>query len=123
MRWILCGKNDAGTEALEFLVRKGDEVWAIGNRGDRGEDGWQRSFRAAAERLGVPFARPRKINAPSFVKRLAAYRADALLSIQYDQILRDPLFDAIGCPCLNLHFALLPRHRGVAPIAWAVLRN
>src|SRR5262249_5030407 len=27
----------------------------------------------------------------------------------------------MGCPCLNLHFSLLPRHRGAAPIAWAIL--
>ena len=55
------------------------------------------------------------------MERLAAFGADALVSIQYDQILKGPLFDRIGCPCLNIHFALLPRHRGVAPIAWAVL--
>jgi methionyl-tRNA formyltransferase len=121
VRWILCGKNTAATECLEFLVERGDDVWAIGVAGDDGRDGWQRSLRGRAQQLGVRFEQPRRINAPDVVARLAAYRADALLSIQYDQILRNVLFDAIGCPCLNLHFALLPRHRGVAPIAWAVV--
>lgn len=121
MRWILCGKNDAAVEALELLVEKGDEVWAVGTRTDEGRDGWQSSFRGAAERLGVRFSQPSRINDPMLIGELAEWNARALVSIQYDQILRAPLFDAIGCPCLNLHFALLPRHRGVAPMAWAIL--
>ncbi len=123
MRWILCGKNTAATEALEFLVARGDDVWALAVAGDDGCDGWQRSFRGRAGALGIRVDQPRRINAPEVIDALTAYRADALISIQYDQILKNPLFRAVGCPCLNLHFALLPRHRGVAPIAWAVLRG
>ena len=123
MSWILCGKNNAAVECLEFLKSQGDEVWAVGTRGDDGKDGWQRSFKAAALRLGVAFDQPSRINQPEFAERLTAYGATALISIQYDQILRGDLFRRIDCPCLNLHFALLPRHRGVAPIAWAILEG
>jgi methionyl-tRNA formyltransferase len=121
VKWILCGKNDAAVAALELLVAKGDEVLAIGAHGDSGEDGWQRSLRRAAARLRVPFEQPRRIHAPDVIERLAGFGARALISIQYDQILHAPLFRALAHPCLNLHFALLPRHRGVAPIAWALL--
>jgi methionyl-tRNA formyltransferase len=123
MKWILCGKNDAGVACLEHLLERGDEVWAIGVAGDDGRDGWQRSLRAAAQRRGLRFEQPQRINAPEFVAKLTDFGADALLSIQYDQILRGNLFRSIGCPCLNFHFALLPRHRGVAPIAWAVYQG
>jgi methionyl-tRNA formyltransferase len=121
MKWILCGKNDAAVACLELLVERGDDVWAIGIAGDGGTDGWQRSFRSAARRLGVRFEQPARINDDDVVRRLAAFGARALISIQYDQILRGNLFRGVGCPCLNLHFSLLPRNRGVAPIAWAVL--
>ena len=121
MRWILCGKNDAAADSLQFLSERGDDVWAIGTAADDGVGGWQRSFVAEARRLGVPCEQPARINDPAFTARLADYGADALLSIQYDQILRGRLFRTIGCPCLNFHFALLPRHRGVSPIAFAVL--
>ena len=120
MRWILCGKGGAVIQALEHACAQGDEVWAIGASGDDGHDDWQPSYKAAAARIGVRFEQPRRINDPAFTERLAEFGADALISIQYDQILRAPLFERIGCPCLNLHFALLPRHRGVAPIAWAI---
>lgn len=123
MRWILCGRNTVGSRALEFLAERGDEVLALGSAGDDGRDGWQRSFRATAERLDLPFEQPRRINEPRAIERLKAFGARALLSIQYDQILRGPLLRGIGCPCLNLHFSLLPRHRGMHPIAWAILEG
>jgi methionyl-tRNA formyltransferase len=121
VRWILCGKNDAAIAALEFLVEQGDEVLVIGVHGDDGSDGWQRSLRKAAMRLGVRFEQPRRIHALEVLERLAGFGARALFSIQYDQILHAPLFQALAGPCLNLHFSLLPRHRGVSPIAWAIL--
>ena len=74
-------------------------------------------------RHNVRFDQPGRINAPEFVERLAAFGASTLLSVQYDQILRSQLLGTVGCPCLNLHFALLPRHRGVAPIAWALIEG
>ncbi len=123
MRWILCGKNDAAVEILEFLVDAGDQVLAVASHGDSGRDGWQRSFAGAALRRGVPLERPPRINAPACIERLAAFGAQALLSVQYDQILRGELLRGVGCACLNFHFALLPRHRGVAPIAWAILEG
>ena len=121
MKFILCGKNDVAVRALEHMLGRGDEVWVIGTAGDDGRDGWQRSLRGAAERAGVRFDQPRRINDPAFVEGIHAFDARALVSIQYDQILRRSLLEGLPFPALNLHFSLLPRHRGVAPIAWAIL--
>ncbi len=123
MRVILCGKNDAAVHALDHMLENGDDVWIVGTHGDDGEDGWQRSLVGAAREKGVDLVQPKKINAPEFIDQLKGYGADLLISIQYDQILHEPLFSLIGCPCLNLHFSLLPRNRGVAPIAWAILEG
>ena len=120
MRIILCGKNATAVSCLEFLIKQGDQVWAIGTGGDDGGEGWQPSFKSAAARLGAAFDQPAKINDDAFVSRLEAFKPEILISIQYDQIVRENLFRKLGAPCLNLHFSLLPRHRGVAPIAWAV---
>jgi methionyl-tRNA formyltransferase len=120
---ILCGKNDSAVEALEHLLARGDEVLVLGIHGDRGVDGWQRSLLGAARARGVACEQPAKVNEPATIARLAAWKPDVLVSIQYDQILKEPFFRGIGCACLNLHFALLPRNRGVAPIAWAILEG
>ena len=123
MRVLLCGKNDTAALALEFLRERGDEVLVVGIHGDSGKDGWQRSLVGAARSMGLDSRQPAKINDPATIAELRAWRPDLLVSIQYDQILKDPFFRGIGCPCLNLHFALLPRNRGVAPIAWALVEG
>ena len=38
MKWILYGKNDVASHCLEFLVDRGDEVWAIVTHGDDGRE-------------------------------------------------------------------------------------
>src|SRR5262249_24825331 len=106
---------------LDLLAARGDEVLAIGVHGDRGEDGWQRSLRRAARRLGVRFEQPRRLSEPEWIERLPALRAGALPSVQYHQLLPGALPRGLGCPCLTLHSSLLPRHRGAAPIVWAIL--
>ena len=73
MKFILCGKGDVAIRALDAMLRAGDQVWAVGTAGDDGRDGWQRSFRAAAEGAGVRFDRPRRINDEHFTQRLAAF--------------------------------------------------
>ena len=87
MKFVLCGKNDAAVSSLEFLLEKGDDVLALGVAGDEGRDGWQRSLKRAAEARGVAFEQPRKINDPALVESLRAFSPNALISIQYDQIL------------------------------------
>jgi methionyl-tRNA formyltransferase len=123
VRILLCGKNDTAAEALEFLRERGDEVLAVGTASDSGRDGWQRSLVGAARARDVACEQPARINDPAAIARLSSWRPDLLISIQYDQILKEPFFRGIGCPCVNLHFALLPRNRGVAPIAWALLEG
>jgi methionyl-tRNA formyltransferase len=123
VRILLAGKNDSAAEALEFLHERGDEVLVVGIKSDSGKDGWQRSLVGAARSMGVAFEQPPKINDAATIARLRGWRPDLLVSIQYDQILKDPFFRGIGCPCLNLHFALLPRNRGVSPIAWAIVEG
>jgi len=123
VRVLLAGKNDTAVEALEFLRERGDDVLVVGIAGDAGKDGWQRSLAAAARELEVPLVQPARINAPETIANLRAFEPELLVSIQYDQIFKDPFFRGIGCPCLNLHFSLLPRNRGVAPIAWAIVEG
>ena len=53
MKWIFCGKNNAAVECLNFLVQRGDTVWAVGTAGDDGHAAWQRPFKAEAGRLAV----------------------------------------------------------------------
>jgi len=53
---------------------------------------------------------------------VALFRPDVLLSAGFDKIVRADTLGAVGWP-LNVHFALLPRHRGSYSIPWAILED
>ena len=52
---------------------------------------------------------------------LAALRPDVIVVAAYGLIIPQPVLDLPPFGCLNVHGSLLPRHRGAAPIAAAIL--
>ena len=123
-RIVVLGKNALAVEGLRTILAAGDAVvLALADPSDDGEDGWQPSFRRFADSTGVPVRAVADINDPSFVAEIAALRPDFLLSFQAAQLLKAPLLETPTMGALNLHFGPLPRYRGVAPIAWAIING
>ena len=123
-RVVVLGKNRLAVECLRALVDAGDEViLAVADPSDDGRDGWQPSFRAAAEHVGVRVVSPPRLNEDTFVDSVEREQPDFLLSFQAGQLLRNRLLATARVAALNLHFGPLPRYRGVAPIAWALING
>lgn len=120
-RVVLLGKNALAVGCLEVLLEAEAEVaLVIADPTDDGTDDWQPSLARAAELAAIPVQRPRRINDPELVDAIAALRPEILLSCQYAQILGADIRRVASVATLNLHFGLLPRYRGVAPIYWAI---
>jgi methionyl-tRNA formyltransferase len=81
---------------------------------------WHVSLATAAQEAGVPCLAPEDVNDPGVVGRIEAHEPDLLLSIYYTQLFGPRLLEAVRGPALNFHPSLLPRHRGVAPLVWAI---
>lgn len=64
---------------------------------------------------------PADINSPESVKMLADLGADLFVVCDYGQILSNEALATAKLGGINLHGSLLPRHRGAAPIQWAIL--
>lgn len=78
-------------------------------------------IRALAEELDLPCATPESANAPEFLEDLARLEADIFLVADYGEMLRKRLRGLPRIGVFNLHGSLLPRHRGAAPVAHAIL--
>lgn len=74
-----------------------------------------------AEGHGVPVFQPERLRGEEALDRLRAVDADLFVITAYGQILRQAVLDIPRLGCLNVHPSLLPRHRGPAPIAAAIL--
>lgn len=77
--------------------------------------------KVTAERLGLPVFQPEKVAAPDALEHLRAWAPDVIIVAAFGQILPPALLSLPPRGCLNLHASLLPRWRGAAPIAAAIL--
>jgi len=75
---------------------------------------------AALER-DLPLSQPQSLRTPEAVAQLLAWEPEAIVVAAFGQILRQNVLDLPPHGCLNVHGSLLPRWRGAAPVAAAIL--
>lgn len=78
-------------------------------------------IRDLAEKYGATAFAPESINEPAAIEFLNAQSADLFIVCDYGQILSRQALSLSRLGGINLHGSLLPRHRGAAPIVWAML--
>lgn len=79
------------------------------------------AVKALALQLNIPVLQPIKARAEEFVAKLRELNPDLIVVVAYGQILPQTILDVPRLGCLNVHTSLLPKHRGAAPIQWAIL--
>jgi methionyl-tRNA formyltransferase len=77
--------------------------------------------KVAAEELGLEVYQPDRIRDPEAIKRLQQLKPDLLVVVAYGQIIPASVLAIPKLGALNVHASLLPRHRGAAPVAHAIL--
>ena len=120
-RVILAGNNLAARLVLDLLLEALDpaDVLVLAPPGGA-HHAWQPSLAGHAHALGLRCIEPEDVNSPEAVAQLEAHGASLMLSVYYTQLFRDEVLAAVRGPALNFHPSLLPRHRGVAPLIWAI---
>jgi len=76
-----------------------------------------------AREKGIPVYQPEKVNSPSFISRIERMAPDLIVVVGFGQILSEKVLSIPKICCINLHFSLLPRYRGPAPIPWAIIKG
>ncbi len=64
---------------------------------------------------------PEKIREKAIIDELKSFKCDIYVVIAYGKILPQELLYSPSLGSINLHFSLLPRWRGAAPVQWAVM--
>ena len=120
-RPVLAGNNKAAVEVLELMLQLWDATEILVVAPPRGpQHSWQPSLAGHAATRGVEVVGPDDVNEGWIVDALRDRASDLLLSVYYTQIFSTSLLDVIHGPRLNFHPSLLPRHRGTAPLIWAI---
>ena len=125
MRIVFMGTPQLAVPALRHLVLNGYTPAAVYTRPDkpagRGRGLAVPPVKQLAQALGLPVVQPASIKDPAALEELAGYKPDVIVIAAYGQILPDFVLELPRYGCINIHFSLLPRHRGAAPVAAAIL--
>lgn len=78
---------------------------------------------AIAQERGATVVQPESINTPEGLEQLRALRPDLLVVAAYGQILSRDVLSEPTRGAINVHASLLPRYRGAAPVAYAILKG
>lgn len=87
-------------------------------RGRREQDP---AVQLAAREAGLSTYQPATLRQPGVQERIAEARPDAIVVVAYGKILPARILALPRLGCLNVHFSLLPRHRGASPVSAAIL--
>jgi methionyl-tRNA formyltransferase len=126
-RIVFMGSPDFALPALRRLLESEHEVVAVYTQPDR-PAGRGRGLQAPPAKTlaldrGVPVFQPARVSAPETVAELSRLAPDLIVIAAYGQILKQPVLDVPRRGVLNVHASLLPRHRGAAPVAAAILAS
>jgi methionyl-tRNA formyltransferase len=79
------------------------------------------AVKVAATERGLPVRQPEKLRDGVVAAWLRELALDVAVVVAYGRILPPDVLAAPRAGCLNVHASVLPRHRGAAPIQWAIL--
>ena len=79
------------------------------------------AVKTAALALGLSVAQPERIRDAAVVERIRDLEPDLVVVVAYGQIIPASILSIARRGVLNVHASLLPRWRGAAPVAHAIL--
>ena len=127
MRLIFCGTPQFAVPTLEILVAEKFEIELVVTNPDepagRGYEAKAPPVKRAAEKGGLQILQPAKLKDPETVEFLSRFHPDAIVVVAYGHIIPPWMIELPRLGCINLHASLLPKYRGAAPIAWAIIRG
>lgn len=130
MRIVMMGTGTFAEPTLEALLAGPDPVVGVFSqpdpegakkRGSTRQVG--RGMKEIAAEKGVSIFQPESVNATEGVAALRDLKPDLLVVAAYGQILSKEVLSIPTQGAINVHGSLLPKYRGAAPVAHAILNG
>jgi methionyl-tRNA formyltransferase len=127
LRLVMMGTGEFALPTFRALYDTPHTVAALVTQPERTGQGHHRGqmniMRQEAEVHGTPVLQPPRVNAPESLAQLKALSADLFVVAAYGQILSRDLLSIPRLGSINVHASLLPKYRGAAPVAYAILNG
>jgi len=117
------GTPEFAVPSLNALIENNYEVVGVFTQPDRpkgrGNKLAQSPVKSAAQSAGIPVFQPEKIRKTG-VEDLENLHPDLCVTAAFGQILSREILDIPPLGNINVHASLLPKHRGSAPVSYAI---
>ena len=127
MRIVFMGTPESAVPSLRRLVDENHEIVAVWTQPDkpagRGNKLHQSPVKDFALLHNLPVHQPSKIKTAETKELFASHGAEVAIVVAYGRILPSELLSAYPHGCINVHFSLLPKYRGAAPVNWAIVNG
>ena len=123
MRTVWVSFDTIGRDCLEAAAEAGAElvgVVTLPGPVDPRRSG-QCSFDEVAARHGAALVETRDVNALETLNEIRKLRPELIFVVGWSQLVHDAFVALASEGVFGMHPTLLPRHRGRAPIPWAIL--
>jgi methionyl-tRNA formyltransferase len=124
MRLVFMGTPQAAVPTLERLIADEHQIAAVYTQPDRPSGRGQRLAASPVKQValdsGIEVHQPLKIKTDEAFNEFRSLNADAAIVVAYGRILPDRWLAAFPKGAINVHFSLLPKYRGAAPVNWAI---
>ena len=127
MRIVFMGTPESAVPSLQRLLDDGHEIVAVWTQPDkpagRGKQLHQSPIKEFALQHKLTIHQPAKIKTEEAKDLFASHNADVAVVVAYGKILPSEFLNAYMHGCINVHFSLLPKYRGAAPVNWALVNG
>ena len=127
LRIAFFGTPDPAATILDEISESDHKVCAVVTSPDRPAGRGLVTKSSAVKELalakGYPVLQPQSLKSESVEAELRALGADAFVVVAYGLILPREVLEMPRLGSINVHFSLLPRLRGAAPVQWAIING
>jgi len=127
VRIVFLGTPQAAVPSLQALLDAHLRPLLVVTQPDRPAGRGRRRATPPVKQLalesGLEVHQPEKVRGRAFRERLEHCRPDLIVVVAYGRILPLRVLELASRGAVNLHFSLLPRYRGAAPVQWALARG
>ncbi len=125
MQIVFFGSPQAAVYSLESLLESGHDIELVITQPDRpsgrGRKDTPPAAKVYAQENGIPVIQPRKIRKDEDAfNRINEISPGLNVVVAYGQIIPSHIIYLPPHNTVNVHFSLLPKYRGAAPVQWAL---
>jgi len=127
MKIVFMGTPQAAVTSLEKLINVGHEIVGVYTQPDRPSGRGNKITFSPVKQFaadnGLPVFQPTKLRVQETIDDFISLNADVAVVVAYGRILPEVYLNVFAKGAINVHFSLLPKYRGAAPVNWAIVNG